>query len=275
MKSLLLVLLISVSLAHADEIEVLQLQNRSINEVLPVLQPLLEPGGTLTGMDDQLILRASAKNRAQIKAVLARIDQAPRQLVIYVRQHMDLQQQNRGINVTGQVKADGVSVTVPNQQRPTARLSAGSVNLDVQNSQRNSQEAADQMVRVIDGGSAYINAGVSVPIPMQSIQYGAYGAGVARTTVYQNLGSGFYAIPHLMGERVTLDISPEQTSAQAGSYGNRNIQRLTTTVQTRLGEWVQIGGTDSSNTQSTGQLLGRVSESQQSQRGVWLKVEIE
>lgn len=275
MKSYLLILLMSVSLAYADEIEVLQLQNRSSSEVLPVLQPLVEPGGTLTGMDDQLILRASAKNRAQIKAVLARIDQAPRQLVIYVRQHMDQQQQNRGVNINGQVNAGGVSVTVPNHQRPTARLSDGSVNLDVQNSQHNSRESADQMVRVIDGGAAYINAGVSVPMAMQSIQYGPNGTVVSAATVYQDLGSGFYATPHLTGERVTLDISPQQTSVQAGQYGNRNIQRLTTTVQTRLGEWVQIGGTDSGNTQSTGQLLGRGSESQQSQRGVWLKVEIE
>ncbi|MFA5171664.1 MAG: secretin N-terminal domain-containing protein [Sulfuriferula sp.] len=275
MKSCLLILLLSVSLAHADEIEVLQLQNRSVSEVLPVLQPLLESGGTLTGMDDQLILRASAKNRAQIKAVLARIDQAPRQLVIYVRQHMNQQQQNRGVNVNGRVNAGGVSVTVPNYQRPSARLSDGSVNLDVQNSQRNSRESADQMVRVIDGGAAYINAGVSVPMAMQSIQYGMNGAIISTATVYQDLGSGFYATPRLTGERVTLDISPQQTSAQTGQYGNRNIQRLTTTVQTRLGEWVQIGGTNSSNTQSTGQLLGQGSESQQSQRGVWLKVEVE
>ncbi len=275
MKSYLLILLLSVSLAHADEIEVLQLQNRSISEVLPVLQPLLEPGGALTGMGDQLILRASAKNRAQIKAVLARIDQAPRQLVIYVRQHMDQQQQNRGVNVNGRINLGGVNIAVPNHQRPTARLSDGNVNLDVQNSQRSSRESADQMVRVIDGGAAYINAGVSVPMAMQSIQYGVNGAIVSTATVYQDLGSGFYATPHLTGERVTLDISPQQTSAQAGQYGNRNIQQLTTTVQTRLGEWVHIGGTDSSNTQSTGQLVGRGSESQQAQRGVWLKVEIE
>jgi hypothetical protein len=195
-------------------------------------------------------------------------------LVIYVRQHMDQQAQYRGGDINGQVKADGVSVTIPipNQQRPTARLSAGSVNLDVQNSQRNSYEAADQMVRVVDGGAAYINAGVSVP--MQSVQYGVNGAVVSTSTVYQDLGSGFYATPRLTGERVTLDISPQQTSLQAGQYGARNIQHLTTRIQTRLGEWVQIGGTNSNNSQSTGQLLGAGRESQQSQRGVWLKVEV-
>jgi type II secretory pathway component GspD/PulD (secretin) len=154
-------------------------------------------------------------------------------------------------------------------------LSEGGVKLDVQNSERDSREAADQMVRVVDGGAAYINAGISVPVPMQSVQYGMNGAVVSTNTVYQDLGSGFYATPRLIGERVTLDISPQQTSLQAGQYGARNIQRLSTRIQTRLGEWVQIGGTDSSNTQSTGALLGRGSESQQSQRGVWLKVEVE
>lgn len=268
----LLILLWALNSAVADELEVLQLQYRSVNEVLPVLQPLLEPGGTLTGMNDQLILRTSAKNRSQIKAVLARIDLAPRQLVIYVRQNMNQQQQNHGISVNGQISAGGVLVAVPPNQRPTARLSDGNVNLDVQNSQRNSQEAADQMVRVIDGGAAYISAGVSIPMPMQSIQYGPYGAVISTATVYQDLGSGFYATPRVTGERVTLDISPQQTSAQTGQYGSRNVQRLTTTVQTRLGEWVQIGGTDSNNTQTASQLLGQGSQSQQSQRGVWLKV---
>lgn len=275
MKYILLILLISMGLAHADEVEILQLQNRSIGEVLPVLQPLLEPGGMMTGMDNQIVLRASAKNRAQIKAVLARIDQAPRQLVIYVRQSMDQQQQSRGVNVHGQINAGGVTVTVPGRpQRPTARLSASDINLDVQNSQRDSREVAEQMVRVLDGGAAYINAGISVPVPMQSVQYGMNGAVVSTTTVYQDLGAGFYVTPRLIGARVTLDISPQQTSLQAGQYGTRNIQRLTTSIQTRLGEWVQIGGTDSNNLQSTGQLLGRDRESQQSQRGVWLKVEV-
>ena len=275
MRYILILLLVVTTFAGADELEVLQLRYRSLNEVLPVLQPLLEPGGALTGMNDQLILRASAKNREQIKAVLAHIDQAPRQLVIYVRQNMNQQQQNRGINVNGQINAGGVAVIVPRQQRPTARLSDGNVNLDVQDTQRNSQESADQMVRVIDGGAAYIHAGVSVPVPMRSVYYAANGTVVSTATIYQDLGSGFYATPRLTGEHVTLEISPQQTSSQTGQYGSRNVQRLTTTVQTRLGEWVQIGGTDSNNTQTSNQLLGRDSQSQQSQRGIWLKVMVE
>jgi hypothetical protein len=71
---------------------------------------------------------------------------------------------------------------------------------------------------------------------------------------------------------VTLDISPQQTSLQISQYGNRNVQRLSTSAQTKLGVWTQIGGTDTNNTQNTGQLLGQSASTQQSQHGVWLKV---
>ena len=46
----------------------------TVDQVLPTLLPLVEPGGTLTGMNDQLFLRASARNREEIRRVLATID---------------------------------------------------------------------------------------------------------------------------------------------------------------------------------------------------------
>ncbi|NOT17659.1 MAG: hypothetical protein HOP20_06280 [Sulfuriferula sp.] len=267
-----LIAYLSINCAYADGMVMLPLQYRTLDEVLPVLQPLLSAGETLTGMNDQLIVRASASHLADIKAVLARIDTAPRQLVIYVRQNMNQQQQRNDLNINGRASVGGVAVSVPNNQRPNARLSHDGINLDVQNSQRDSVEQADQMVRVMDGGVAHINAGVSVPVPIRQVVYGANGAVISTSTVYQDFGSSFYVTPHLIGERVSLDISPQQTSLQTSQYGSRNVQRLSTSVQTKLGVWTQIGGTDTNNTQNAAQLLGQSAGTQQSQQGVWLKV---
>lgn len=276
------ILLVCLSLqSWAGELEVIQLQNRSAGEVLPVLQPLLEPGGTLTGMNDQLIVRASARNRAEIRKVLASLDQAPRQLVIYVRQNMTQESQQRSINASGTMVlgSSGVRISQPNADAGYGRMPAypqdSSINISVLDRQRQSQDAADQMVRVMDGGSAYISAGVSVPIPLRSVYLSPTGAVITESTVYQDLASGFYATPRLMGDRVIIDISPQQNSPIQGSYGAQAVQRLYTTVQTHLGQWVQIGGTNTTASQQNQQLLGRNNQISSSQHGVWLKVEAE
>lgn len=267
------ILLLCLSLpASADELEVIQLQNRSVEEVLPVLQPLLESGGTLTGMNDQLILRASDRNRAEIKKVLVSLDRPARQLVIYVRQNMTQDRQQRGINATGTVVL-GNGVQIGTSGAADASRSSNGISINAQDRQRHSQDAADQMVRVMDGGSAYISAGVSVPIPLRSVYYSPAGAVISDSTVYQELTSGFYATPKLMGERVTLTISPQQMTQTRAGYGTQAIQRLYTTVQTRLGEWVQIGGADTNTSQQNRQILGRDQQTDNTSRSVWLKVE--
>lgn len=258
----------------ADQLEVIQLQNRSADEVLPVLRPLLEQGGTLTGINDQLILRASDRNRAEIHKVLATIDRAPRQLVIYVRQDMTQNRERQGISANGRVVlGNGVELNQPGNYN-SGNAQTG-ININLQNRQGRSQDNANQMVRVMDGGSAYISAGVSVPIPMRSVYYGQSGTVISESTVYQDLASGFYATPRLMGDRVTIDISPQQSNPVQSIYGAQNVQRLYTTVQTRLGVWVQIGGADTTNTQQNRQLLGRDNQRSDTRRGVWLKVEAE
>lgn len=263
----------------ANQLEVIQLQNRSADEVLPVLRPLLEQGGTLTGINDQLILRASDRNRAEIHKVLATIDRAPRQLVIYVRQDMTQNRERQGISANGRVMlGNGVELNQSgNYNSGNARhgYAQPGVDINLQNRQGQSRDNANQMVRVIDGGSAYISAGVSVPIPMRSVYYGPSGTVMSESTVYQDLTSGFYATPRLMGDRVTIDISPQQSNPVQSIYGAQNIQRLYTTVQSRLGEWVQIGGANANQTQQNRQLLGRDNQYSDTRRGVWLKVEAE
>ena len=275
MMRLFWILLACLSLhSWAGELEVIQLQNRSVEEVLPVLRPLLEPGGTLTGMNDQLILRASDRNRAEIRKVLATIDQPLRQLVIYVRQHMSEDRQQRGINATGTiVLGNGVYISQgSNMSGMLQPQTASSANINVRDRQRHTQDMADQMVRVIDGGSAYISAGVSVPIPLRSVYFGPAGTIISESTVYRDLASGFYATPRLMGDHVTIDISPQQTGSLHSGYAAQSIQRLYTTVQTRLGEWVQIGGSDVAGTRQSSQLSGSDNQTGSSQHGVWLKV---
>jgi len=66
-------------------LEVIPLRYRTADHVIPVLRPLLEPGGALSGQFNQLIVRASPANLAQIRQALEAIDQPQRRLTISVR----------------------------------------------------------------------------------------------------------------------------------------------------------------------------------------------
>lgn len=186
--------------------EIIALRHRTLQEVVPALRPLLEPGGALSGMNDQLIVRASPRNREQIRQALAAIDTPARRLLIRVRQ-------NRDRNVASSAY----------EWRSAQSISSV------------------QMVQVVEGGRALIQVGKSLPVPLRQLTIGPRDAMFSESVVYHDLGQGFYAAPRVTGERVTLEISP-QFDYLPGGQGAVDRQRLLTTVSGRLGEWLEIGG---------------------------------
>ena len=84
-------------------LEIIPLRHRTVDQVLPALQPLLEPGATLSGSRGQLFLRASASNADDIKRALAAIDRPAKRLQISVRLDDALERERRDIQASGSV----------------------------------------------------------------------------------------------------------------------------------------------------------------------------
>jgi type II secretory pathway component GspD/PulD (secretin) len=82
----LLALLALSNLAAASELAIITLKYRSAEQVIPVIRPLIAPGGSVSGMQNQLFLRTTKSNLADLRKVLASLDTLPRPLMIYVRQ---------------------------------------------------------------------------------------------------------------------------------------------------------------------------------------------
>ncbi|MDO8349573.1 MAG: hypothetical protein Q7S94_00280, partial [Gallionella sp.] len=92
MKTGLISLMIALSFvtgSYGNELEIIELKHRRAEELLPVIQPLLDKDEMVSGMNYQLILRASSRNTEQIRRLLERIDSLPRQLKITVMQNVD------------------------------------------------------------------------------------------------------------------------------------------------------------------------------------------
>ncbi len=276
--AMLLCLLPAFALAQ-QEMEIIPLKNRTVDQVMPVIRPLVEPGGALSGMNNQLILRASRKNREEIKQALAALDTPARQLVIRVTQNRDAAMARSGAEAFGSVGNDNARIT----QRATGAGAGGGtvvirrgdsvVGGQVVETRSTRTASATQSVQVVEGGRAFINVGQSVPLPMQQVVLGPGGAIVTNTTVYRDIGQGFYAEPRLAGDRVTLEISPQFDTPGNAGYGSVNTQRVSTTVSGRLGEWIELGG---SGQQAAGTNRGNLSvgtSDVRDNRSIWLLVE--
>lgn len=263
--------------SFAQSLEIVSLRYRTADEIVPQIQPFVEPGGTVNGVNDQIFFRVSPHNRAELMKLIETLDRPARRLMISVRQDGDSSGQRQGAGVSGDLALGrNARVIVPggNSSGSSVEVRRGEtvVRGNVYDSQRSSSERIGQQVQTIEGGRAFINVGQMVPVPFTQWVTGPNGTLVSQGVVYQDIGTGFYAVPRLAGSTVMVEISPRHDTP-GNIPGSANIQRLSTTVRGRLGEWIALGG---SGQGQSGQGSGTASYSSrdaQQNRQVWLKVE--
>lgn len=278
MLACLALLCVWMGAAAAQPLEILTLRYRTAEQVLPQLRPLLEPGAALTGTGGKLFVRTSARNLADLRRVLDELDRAPRRLMISVRQGGERQEEARGAEVSGEVGLGGkvrvISSGRGDSRTGTMEIRRGddAVRLGAFEARAGRAEHVDQRVQTVEGGSARIDIGRSVPLPVRQTVRTPGGSIVADTVVYRDVTTGFMVEPRLAGERVTLDIRP--TLDTPGRFpGSADIQHLATTVSGRLGEWIELGGSLRETANAGAGALSYETRGGRDERGVWLKVE--
>lgn len=272
---LLIIVLLWSTTVYAEQtlLEVIPLKYRSVEEVLPVLQPFVGNEGALSGMNSQLIVRTTPARMAEIRKILARIDTLPRQLRIVVRQGGRIEKQAHGAEVSGQVGTGDVRVAVPAHGGHGASAEASGARARIWSSDASKLDEDTQEIQVLEGRQAFIRLGLAVPLRESTVVQGGVTSRVVESTRYQEIGTGFYVVPRLSGDQVVLDISPQKERLAGGPGQNIETQRMVTTISGRLGEWIELGGLSQQQEDSeTGWVYGTGKMSSDSRR-VWVKVE--
>ena len=272
------VLGMGTALAQTLQTEVIPLRHRLAAEMIPLLQPLAGPGGAVTGMNNQLIVRASQENLASIQRVLAQMDAPQRRLMITVRQGRAGQASGLDAGAAANLGSDRLRVLaggpVPNsgagvQYRSGDRQVTGAI----REYSTQGQDSSEQRVQAVEGQPAMIQVGQSLPVPQRQVVRGPGGAlQVIDRTEYRDATTGFQVLPRVNGQQVTLDINPQRNTPGAFP-GSVNVQQVSTQVSGRLGDWIELGGVLDSASGSGGGLLHRQSGSGSEQRSVLVKVE--
>jgi len=273
--ALLLALGAARAMAQQTVLEVIQLKYRTVEEVLPVLRPLMPPAATLSGMSSKLVVRTTPSNLAQVKQILATLDAAPRRLMISVRQDAGLDRARRGGQISGRVEAgDNVVVRVPGSPTPPgATVQVEGVRGKVYGSAGQQTDQISQQVQVMEGGRALIRVGQSVPIATGQIVETSDGRRVLRSTEWRDVDTGFHVVPRLAGDHVTLEIYTAADSLQSPRSAAANVQRVETVVTGRLGEWIELAGIGQQSVQRDDGLLARSTDARREERRVLVRVD--
>ena len=268
--------------AESMVLEVIPLKHRTADDIIQILRPLMQPGGTITGMNNQLVVKTTPSNLEQIKAVLAKLDNSPRRLLIRVKQGVlaNTKQQEQslsgniasgdvsvGVNDTGTGNREGLVISGSDDQGNNIRYRGNET-------RSQSNEGNTFMVNATEGYPAYISIGQSIPVSSRT-SYVTPGGGVTVNdgTEYINADSGFYVLPRLNGNRVTLLIAPRLTKVGPGRAPILDVQDVETTVTGHLGEWLDIGGLEQQSSSSGQGIASNSRQSDSQSRSVLIKVD--
>ena len=232
--------------AGADSINTIQLRNRPAAEVIPIVEPLLGPGDAISGHGFKIFLRASPQTLAEVRGVIDSLDVAAKSLLISVFQGRkeDLER----------LAFSGV-----------IRIENGSLGGDVaaQASRQNSESGPVHRLRVTEGTRAYIEAGAQMPF---------YSGAGSRD--YASATSGFYVLPRIHGDRVTLEISPFRNSASRTNGASIETLQADTTINGRIGEWLPLGGVSERIERSRSDGVSQSTTRGSRQDTIWIRADL-
>ena len=262
-------LLLWIPVSGAQSLQIIELHYRLADQILPSLQPLVEPGGVLSGTDSTLFVRTSPGNFEQIRQAVALLDRAPRQLLISVGQGTVETVADSSVHGSATIGSGDVQVGI--NERPGAD-SGASVQVR-QNTQRANLQNVSS-IRTLEGNEAYVAVGQVVPLTSTQVTPGYHGPIVQQSTEYHDVSTGFYATARINGDLVTLDISPQRQRLRSTPYGPViDTASSVSSVSGRLGEWLPLGAVSESTDNSDRGLLVWGRRSTQSQYGAWVKVD--
>ncbi len=245
-------------------LEVIELQHRTPEELLPVVQGALAPDGTASALGNKLIVKATPAQIRELRALLRELDVAARQLLITVRQQREDESRERDVELSGRVEVGEGEVVVPGEHGTPPRPQ-----LRVQDDAVRGTRGDLQHIKVLEGYEANIHLGETRPYVLrQYLPDGRY----VESTHLQDVRSGFIVRPRLQGGRVLLEISPRQE--RAARDGRIERSETTTTVSGALGEWLDLSGVVADIAESSSGLLARGSRSGRTEGRVLVKVEL-
>ncbi|MES2821440.1 MAG: secretin N-terminal domain-containing protein [Pseudomonadota bacterium] len=263
-RALLASLLLGLSLPLLAATELIPLNYRTAEDVMPVVQSVLGNEGRVSPYGNQLVINASPEKIQEIRQLLEQMDTQPKRLLITVDTAEGSNRTDSGYQVNGSASVGGVEIEAGQGERH------GRDSVRIIDRSTASRDGGTQQVQATEGYPALIQVGQSVPLTTQGTD--AYGQ-VYQGTQYRNVTRGFYVTASLTGDQVHLSISSNNDRLSQSQPGAIDIQSTETRVSGRLGEWISLGGVSEQSSSTRDGILQR--RSTQGREDMSLRVKVE
>lgn len=260
-------ILLATQVTAATEFKIITLQHRFAEDLLPTIQPLVGSEGTVSGIQNQLIIRATPEKMLEIEQVVATLDVARQNLQIIVRRQNDIQDQRDGVSVSGRKRIGNVEIGT----RRFPKNAADGLQVDIDSNQSNARSSSKQYINVMDGERAFIHVGESVPFTQEWVVLTHRYTSVQRTTEFVDVTTGFAVRPRSIGNQIELEITPR--IAKLNQSGFIDFEELTTIVRVSRGEWLDLGGIMQQKDEVSRKILSYQTDHQTQNNRVSIQVE--
>jgi len=256
------VLLSPPSQAGQGELKMITLKHRFAEDLLPVVQPMVGPEGTANATNNILIIRTTPERLAEIEQVVSNLDVGSRNIRIEVSHDRSLQTEDRELSASGRGRVGDTEVVIG---RPGRRSGA---RIEMNRGSSRSSQQGSQFLTVMDGASAFIEVGQSVPYTQVFTQRYAI---VQQTTDFQDITTGFAVRPRYIGDEVEVEITPRIATLNTGGF--IDFDTLSTRMRVKPGVWFDLGGSMRSRDEVSSAILSSGSSNASESSALMIKVD--
>ncbi len=238
------------STVSAYELEIINLNHRPAQEIIPILKPLLEKDASISGEKYVLFIRASDETLQQIMSVLPTLDVELRVLRISIMQESAQMMKRYGFRI-----------------EPSKQKSNNKSNLMIYSTKHSYNNPKQQVILVTEGQWASLKTGVTVPSITRSTNPDGT---VTESIQYQTVYTRLKIQPVIRGKKITVKIQ-----SYTGNKQNMNSgQGIKTQINGNLGEWIALGGIVSNSKNSSKGFVFSTQRSSNSKQQIFIKIEL-
>ena len=240
-------------ISSANELEIVNLNFRPASQIIPLVKPLLDKNGTISGEKYVLFIKTSRNNFNQIMEAVKILDAELRQLRISIMQESATTMKQFGFNASHKNKTTRAKILSTNRVNKNAR---------------------QQTIQVTEGQWATLQTGISVP----SISRTKNSDGTVTESVkYQSIITRIKIRPVINADKVVIKIKSStglKSTTNTGAGQAHASHGLNTQVTGYIGEWIALGGIRSADNNSGSGFIFSTHRNSESMRQIFIKVNI-
>lgn len=281
MKNFYMLLVLALLLApqlHAQSLTTIQLTNRPAMEVIPIVEPMLAADDVITGHAFKIFLRTSPEMLAQVMDMIDAIDVAAKVLQISVFQGNARGVRELGISGIIQFGNGNTNIVIgtSNKTDDTGSISystdnaSGSISSTSTHTRQKNNPV--HQLRVTEGTQGYIETGKQIAFfsSANRTRHKATGSSIE----FRDVTTGFYVLPQIHGDKITLQVSPFKNSQSRAGTGDIETMHANTTITGPIGKWLLIGGSSEQIERSQNNAGSFSSTQRSNSESIWIKAEL-